>query len=646
MRGSGPPTSQPPHSSGAMYFQQQYQAPPHDGQFDGKHYDQQPQYGYDPRMQRYQSYDESNGNPNTASFPIHGVNDGYDQIPQQYRGGENAGPNFNRQQIPPQNYPPQMYGGPSQPPPHVYQGGGGGPPHMIPPQGFGGAQNFPRGPPNMGGPPAGQQQQQQQQQFHIVGAAQPMYAPGMTQLVLNPGLMQPTQLYMPYPCGVVTKANPSPSASSEKEKPKRGGKYGSQQSLDTAQQEPTESQQQAQQQYEMAQQQQYNQRMMGPPQQFGGPQQYGHPQMYPNQGPPPPPPHMIPPNQMNQFAAAQQQFQQQQRGGFPPNHQANRGGFQQAPPQQQQQQQSPFYGGGQQVGRGGGMRGGGNNGRGGSVRGGWPNNQHSRQNSGQYSQQQQQYGNYQQNYRQNYQGQGGHHNPNYSSQQQYDNNTVDDDVAHLTNRIEHLEPAISRSGSPVKQVLQLIESPPKNVVEPQKIEPEKSEEEVDSTTKHEAENAEKSGSAKLFCYKCDQMKMPKEQVESHSIRKPDGKAWCPVLREEVCPICQKTGDDAHSPMMCPSVTASEPQDSQNSTRDSSAQREEVGATEPPASTTKSEQVPPDSSTTNTSHNTHHQQRQQRRGGFGGNNNNMNRGGGNRGGGGHREVEHFKIRRII
>ena len=37
----------------------------------------------------------------------------------------------------------------------------------------------------------------------------------------------------------------------------------------------------------------------------------------------------------------------------------------------------------------------------------------------------------------------------------------------------------------------------------------------------------------------------------HLVRGPRGKATCPVLRAYICPICQATGDDAHTINFCP-----------------------------------------------------------------------------------------------
>ena len=51
-----------------------------------------------------------------------------------------------------------------------------------------------------------------------------------------------------------------------------------------------------------------------------------------------------------------------------------------------------------------------------------------------------------------------------------------------------------------------------------------------------------------FCFNNGEAKF---QYQSHSMKNPAGKVTCPVLRSYKCPICQATGDFAHTQRYCP-----------------------------------------------------------------------------------------------
>ncbi|XP_037029248.1 nanos homolog 1 [Bradysia coprophila] len=53
-----------------------------------------------------------------------------------------------------------------------------------------------------------------------------------------------------------------------------------------------------------------------------------------------------------------------------------------------------------------------------------------------------------------------------------------------------------------------------------------------------------------FCQFCENNQEPPKVYNSHSLRDSKGKLMCPRLRKYVCPICNATGDNAHTVRYC------------------------------------------------------------------------------------------------
>ncbi|KAM4534088.1 nanos homolog 1 [Odontesthes bonariensis] len=60
-----------------------------------------------------------------------------------------------------------------------------------------------------------------------------------------------------------------------------------------------------------------------------------------------------------------------------------------------------------------------------------------------------------------------------------------------------------------------------------------------------------SGTTTTSCRFCKQNGESARVYRSHTLRSDDGKVTCPILRSYTCPICEATGDYAHTRKYCP-----------------------------------------------------------------------------------------------
>lgn len=60
-----------------------------------------------------------------------------------------------------------------------------------------------------------------------------------------------------------------------------------------------------------------------------------------------------------------------------------------------------------------------------------------------------------------------------------------------------------------------------------------------------------SGTSSDYCRFCKQNGETTRVYRSHRLKSEDGKVTCPILRNYTCPICEATGDYAHTRKYCP-----------------------------------------------------------------------------------------------
>ncbi|KAM9337194.1 nanos homolog 2 [Symphorus nematophorus] len=60
-----------------------------------------------------------------------------------------------------------------------------------------------------------------------------------------------------------------------------------------------------------------------------------------------------------------------------------------------------------------------------------------------------------------------------------------------------------------------------------------------------------SGTSADFCRFCKQNGESARVYRSHKLKSSDGKVICPILWNYTCPICEATGDQAHTRKYCP-----------------------------------------------------------------------------------------------
>ncbi|KAG8009477.1 Nanos-like protein 2 [Nibea albiflora] len=60
-----------------------------------------------------------------------------------------------------------------------------------------------------------------------------------------------------------------------------------------------------------------------------------------------------------------------------------------------------------------------------------------------------------------------------------------------------------------------------------------------------------SGTSSYFCRFCKQNGESARVYRSHRLKSDDGKVICPILWSYTCPICEATGDHAHTRRYCP-----------------------------------------------------------------------------------------------
>lgn len=74
----------------------------------------------------------------------------------------------------------------------------------------------------------------------------------------------------------------------------------------------------------------------------------------------------------------------------------------------------------------------------------------------------------------------------------------------------------------------------------------------------EKKKALRRAKSKKNCVFCKNNGESTAVYTSHVLKDGDGKTTCPVLRKYTCPLCGKTGDEAHTIKYCPKNEAQEP----------------------------------------------------------------------------------------
>ncbi|KAK7881838.1 hypothetical protein WMY93_030247 [Mugilogobius chulae] len=60
-----------------------------------------------------------------------------------------------------------------------------------------------------------------------------------------------------------------------------------------------------------------------------------------------------------------------------------------------------------------------------------------------------------------------------------------------------------------------------------------------------------NGSTSDYCHFCKQNGETARVYRSHKLKASDGRVVCPILWSYTCPICEATGDQAHTRKYCP-----------------------------------------------------------------------------------------------
>uniref|UniRef100_A0AAX7UQT7 Nanos-type domain-containing protein n=1 Tax=Astatotilapia calliptera TaxID=8154 RepID=A0AAX7UQT7_ASTCA len=68
-----------------------------------------------------------------------------------------------------------------------------------------------------------------------------------------------------------------------------------------------------------------------------------------------------------------------------------------------------------------------------------------------------------------------------------------------------------------------------------------------------ASDTSSSASSSDYCRLCKQNGETPRVYLSHKLKSDDGIVFCPVLRNYTCPICEATGDSAHTRKYCPQM---------------------------------------------------------------------------------------------